>query len=163
VATAINTQHAAGVGLDGVGSRNLFNVSGPTGAAASITLNAAMIGHPEYVAAASSSAQLPSGSTNAIALARLADGNIATGGTRTPIEAYSDLVGDIGQRKMSSAQNVNLRDAIFSQAQSMRESTSGVSMDEELINLSRYQRAYEAASKLFRTVDELLANLMRSI
>jgi flagellar hook-associated protein 1 FlgK len=45
----------------------------------------------------------------------------------------------------------------------MRESTSGVSMDEELINLSRYQRAYEAASKLFRTVDELLANLMRSI
>jgi flagellar hook-associated protein 1 FlgK len=163
VATAINTQHAAGVGLDGVGSRNLFNVSGPTGAAASITLNAAMIGHPEYVAAASSSAELPSGSTNAIALARLADGNIATGSTRTPIEAYSDLVGDIGQRKMSSAQNVNLRDAIFSQAQSMRESTSGVSMDEELINLSRYQRAYEAASKLFRTVDELLANLIRSI
>jgi flagellar hook-associated protein 1 FlgK len=163
VATAINTQHAAGVGMDGVGLRNLFTVGGPTGAAASLTLNAAMVGRPEYVAAASSSAELPAGSSNAIALARLADGNIATGNTRTPIEAYSDLVGDIGQRKMSSAQNVNLRDAIFSQAQAMRESTSGVSMDEELIALSRYQRAYEAASKLFRTADELLANLIRSI
>jgi flagellar hook-associated protein 1 len=162
VATAVNTQHAAGVGLDGIGLRNLFTVSGPTGAAASIMLDAAMVGHPEYVAAASSSAELPAGSTNAVALSRLADASIATGNTRTAIEAYSDLVGDIGQRKMSSAQDVNLRGAIFSQAQAMRESTSGVSMDEELIALSRYQRAYEAASKLFRTADELLANLMRS-
>jgi flagellar hook-associated protein 1 FlgK len=163
VATAVNARHAAGVGLDGLGSRALFTVAGPTGAAGSINLNAAMIGHPEYVAAASSAAELPSGSSNAIALARLADGNVATGNTRTPIEAYSDLVGDVGQRKMSSAQNVNLRNAIFSQAQSMREATSGVSMDEELISLSRYQRAYEAAAKLFRTADELLANLIREI
>jgi flagellar hook-associated protein 1 FlgK len=163
VATAVNARHAAGVGLDGLGSRALFTVAGPTGAAAGIALNATMVGHPEYVAAAASAAELPSGSTNAIALARLADGNVATGNTRTPIEAYSDLVGDIGQRKMSSAQNVNLRGAIYSQAQSMRESTSGVSMDEELISLSRYQRAYEAASKLFRTADELLANLIREI
>jgi flagellar hook-associated protein 1 FlgK len=163
VATAVNLQHAAGVGLDGVGSRFLFNVSGPAGAAASITLNGTMAGHPEYVAAASSGTELPSGSTNAIALARLADTNVANGATRTPIEAYSDIVGDIGQRKQSSAANVNLREAIYSQAQSARESTSGVSMDEELINLSKYQRAYEAASKLFRTADELLANLIREI
>jgi flagellar hook-associated protein 1 FlgK len=164
VATAINTQHAAGVGLDGLGSRNLFTLTGsPTGAAATIALNAAMIGHPEFVAAASTAAELPSGSTNAIALARLADGNVASGGTRTPIEAYSDLVGDIGARKASAAQEVTLRDAILSQAQSARESTSGVSMDEELISLSKYQRAYEAASKLFRTADELLANLIREI
>ena len=163
VATAVNTQHAAGVGLDGVGSRNLFTVTGPTGAAASMKLNAAMVGHPEYVAAAASTADLPSGSANAIALARLADGNVASGNSRTPIEAYSDLVGDIGQRKMASAQDVHLRDAIFSQAEAMREATSGVSMDEELISLSRYQRAYEAASKLFRTADELLANLIREL
>jgi flagellar hook-associated protein 1 FlgK len=162
VATAINTQHAAGVGKDGVGGRNLFTVTGPAGAAASLTLSAAMVGRPEYIAAASSNAELPAGSTNAIALARLADGNVMNGNTRTPIEAYSDIVGDIGQRKAASAANVNLRQAIHSQAQSSRESASGVSMDEELINLSRYQRAYEAASKLFRTADELLANLMRS-
>jgi flagellar hook-associated protein 1 FlgK len=163
VATAINTQHAAGVGKDGVGNRNLFAVTGPAGAAASLSLDAAMVGRPEYVAAASSTAQLPAGSTNAIALARLADGNVMNGNTRTPIEAYSDIVGDLGQRKASSAQNLSLREAIHSQAQASRESASGVSMDEELINLSRYQRAYEAASKLFRTADELLANLMRSI
>jgi flagellar hook-associated protein 1 FlgK len=141
VATAINTQHAAGVGLDGSGLRNLFTLTGPAGAAASIALEAGMVGRPDRVAAASSSAELPAGSTNAIALARLADSNIMTGNTRTPIESYSDLIGDLGQRKMNAAQDVKVRDAIFSQAQNMRESTSGVSMDEELIALSKYQRA----------------------
>ncbi|MET0592695.1 MAG: flagellar hook-associated protein FlgK [Polyangiaceae bacterium] len=163
VATAINTQHAAGVGKDGVGSRNLFTVTGPTGAAATLSLNSVMVGHPEYLAAASSTAELPAGSSNAIALSRLADGKVMNGNTRTPIESYSDIVGDVGQRKASSAQDVNLRKAIFSQAQASRESASGVNMDEEMINLSKYQRAYEAASKLFRTADELLSNLMRSI
>ena len=95
IGTAINTQHAAGVGLDGTGGRNLFTLTGPTGAAASITLNSVMAGRPEYLAAASSSTELPSGSSNAIALARLSDGNVASGNTRTPIEAYSDLVGDV--------------------------------------------------------------------
>lgn len=164
VATAINTQHAAGVGKDGVGSRNLFTVAGtPTGAAGTLSLNSVMVGHPEYIAAASSTTELPAGSTNAIALSRLADGKVMNGNTRTPIESYSDIVGDVGQRKASAAQDVNLRKAIFSQAQASRESASGVNMDEEMINLSKYQRAYEAASKLFRTADELLSNLMRSI
>jgi flagellar hook-associated protein 1 FlgK len=162
LATAVNTQHAAGVGQDGNGGRALFSVAGPAGAAATLQLSATMIGHPEYLAAASSATELPAGATNAIAMARISEQNVMTGG-RSPIDAYSDIVGEIGSRKAASGNDVKLRSAIFSQAQAARESTSGVSMDEEMINLSRYQRAYEAASKLFRVADELLATLMQQL
>src|SRR5262249_14734679 len=150
---AINTQHAAGYGADGGTGRNLFT---GTGSALTIALDPAMDGHPELVAAASSAAQLPGGSDNATALAALASGKIASGGTRTAAEAYSDIVGDVGQRKASAAQESDMRGAMKSQAEAMRSSEEGVSMDEEMVNLSKYQRAYEAASKLVTTADELL-------
>jgi flagellar hook-associated protein 1 FlgK len=163
VATAVNTQHAAGFGLDGNNGRALFSVSGTApGAAASLTLNPAMTGHPEFLAAASTNTSLPGGSDNAAAIAALASQPIATGG-KTAADAYGDIVGDIGQRKAAAAQDAQVRDSMKAQAKSMRDSSSGVSLDEEMVNLTRYQRAYEAATKLLNTADQLMASLIQEI
>jgi flagellar hook-associated protein 1 FlgK len=164
VATKINGQHAAGVGLDGSTGLSLFSVSAaPQGAAASLTLDAGMVGHPEKLAAASSNASLPGGSDNAALLAGLASQPFASGATRTAAEAYSDIVGDVGSRKAGALRDAETRDAMKAQTKSMRDSTSGVSLDEEMVNLSRYQRAYEAATKLLQTVDQLMATLIGEI
>lgn len=163
VATAINTQHAAGYGLDGSTGRNLFQVSAPPGTAASIAVDPAMVGHPERIAASDSPSKLPGGSDNAVLLSGLASKTIASSGTRTATDAYSDLVGDVGLRKQTSASDVQLRDGQAAQAKAMRDSTSGVSLDEEMVSLTTYQRGYEAASKLVKTADDLLANLMTEL
>jgi flagellar hook-associated protein 1 FlgK len=163
LATGVNAQHAAGYGSDGVMGRNLFSVTGPAGAANSIALDASLDGHPERVAAASAATALAGDAGNAVLLSGLAGKSIASGGTRTVVEAYSDLVGDVGQRKQGAAQNAVLRSGILAQVSSMRDSVSGVSMDEEMVSLSRYQRAYEASSKLIQTADELLANLIQNL
>ena len=42
----------------------------------------------------------------------------------------------------------------------MRDSVSAVSLDEELTNLIKYQRAYQAAAKMVTTADELLQTLL---
>lgn len=160
-ATAVNSQHAAGFGKDGVSGRNLFSVSATVaGAARSLGLDPAVQGNPDAIAAASSAATLPGGSGNSLLLQGLGTQTIASGGTRSPSEAYSDLVGDVGTRRASSASDLGVRTAMQDQVYAMKESASGVSLDEEMVNLTRYQRAYEAATKVISTVDQMLEELI---
>ena len=163
IATAVNTTHAAGVGLDGSTGNPLFALMSPPGSAASISVSAVMAGHPERLAASSTSGALPGGSDNAAALAMLASSAVCSGGTRTPAECYSDLVGYVGGIKASAQRDTDVRSAMQGQLDTMRQSVSGVSLDEEMVSLSQFERAYQAAGKLIQTVDTLLDNLMKTI
>ncbi len=164
LATAVNTQHAAGVGLDGVGGRPLFEITATAaGAARAIRVDPQLAGQPDRVAASANVADLPGGSDNAALLSALSTANAASGGTRTFTEAYSDIVGDFGMRKASAASEGQLRQGVLAQVEALRESESGVSLDEEMISLTRYQRGYEAAAKVISTVDELLRELMARV
>jgi flagellar hook-associated protein 1 len=162
VANAVNAQHAAGFGQDGVSGRNLFDV-GPTlsDAARTVRLGAAVAGNPAAIAAASDAASLPGGSDNAVALANVFETALPDG--RTAAETYGDIVGSIGQRKSAVAQAVETQNAIKEQVQAMRESVSGVSLDEEMVSLTKYQRAYEAAGRVLQTVDELMQDLINRV
>jgi flagellar hook-associated protein 1 len=162
VATAVNGQHAAGFGKDGASGRDLFDVPAITlGSARAIKLDAAVAGNPDAVAAAADAASLPGGTGNAVALAKLWDQPLSGG--RTASETYGDMVGSIGQRKAAVAQAVDTQNAIKEQIQAMRESVSGVSLDEEMVSLTKYQRAYEAAGKVLSTVDELMQDLINRV
>lgn len=162
VATTVNAQHAAGFGADGGTGRNIFDVSATvSGAARSVKLSADVAGNPAAIAAALDAASLPGGSGNAAALANVWSTPLSGG--RTAAEAYGDIVGGIGQRKSSIAQAVETQQAIRDQIQAMREAVSGVSLDEEMVALTKYQRAYEAASRVLTTVDELLQDLLNRV
>jgi len=163
VATALNASHAAGVGLDGQGGRNIFDVGTTAdGAGRIIALSGDVAGHPEFIAAASDAGELPGGSSNAVILGNVASTPIVFG-NRTPAQAYVDIVGDIGSRRSASKSDVDLRAGILQQSKSARESGSGVSLDEEMVNLQKYQRAYQATGKVLATVDDLLAELIQKV
>lgn len=164
VATALNAQHRTGYGLDGSTGRDLFTApTAVAGAARALTLDAALAGRPDRLAASSSATTLPGDGSAALALSRLASSPLAAGGTSTASDAYASLVGDVATRKASAEDDRSTRDAMASQVQAMRESDSGVSLDDEMVSLSKYQRAYEAASKVLATVDQLLAELMQRV
>lgn len=161
VATAVNTQHAAGTGLDGVSGRNLFSISATSaGAARAIAIDPSVAGQPNSIAAASSVGSLPGGSDNAVLLGQLSSQTFASGGTRTGGDAYADIVGDVASRKAQSADSVTLRADVKAQADTQRESVSGVSLDEEMISLTKYQNAYQAAQKVLKTADDLMQGLL---
>jgi flagellar hook-associated protein 1 FlgK len=163
VASAINTQHAAGVAQDGQSGYQLFDLPATSDSAAQlIALSADVGGKPENVAAGSSSDGSVGDSSNAVLLGNLASSNIV-GGTSTPSAAYGDIVGDVGMRRSGSKSDLGLRQSILDQANTARESVSGVSLDEEMVNLQKYQQGYQANSHMLTVVNGLLQNLMDTI
>jgi flagellar hook-associated protein 1 len=164
VAGQINAVHAAGFGLDGNGGRALFTLgSGVSGAAASLRLNADLEGQPELVAASTSATALPGDGGQATLLARVAETPIGALGNLDPSQAYARLVGRVGQRKSDAAGTLATREAMTAQVEVVRQSISGVSLDEEMVNLTKYQRAFEAASRVFTTADRLLEDLINTL
>ncbi len=164
VAGEINTVHSGGFGLDGQSGRELFSVSaGVAGAAASLRLSADVAGQPDRVAASSSAVALPGDASQAVLLARVAESPIAGLGNLDPAQAYGRLVGRVGQRKSDAANTLSTREAMTAQVQVIRDSVSGVSLDEEMVSLTKYQRAFEAASRVFTTADRLLEDLINTL
>lgn len=163
LATSVNTAHAAGFGLDGTSGRPLFSTTATApGAARALTLNPALEGHPERVAASSRAADLPGGNDIALQLAGLASRPLGVG-AGNPAERFGAIAADIGTRHASAEAESAPRRHGAPGREHERESESGVSIDEETMNLNRFQRAFEASTRVLRVADELLDNLMKSI
>lgn len=160
VANAVNAQHAAGVGLDGVGGRNLFApIAVVDGAATLISIDAAVENTPNAVAAATV-AGLSGDNRNALALAALSSTSFAAGGTATATQEQASILGMTGAMARQAQDQADTTQAAQAQTESLMEQRVGVSMDEEMIDLIAYEKAYQAASKLVALADGLFETVL---
>jgi flagellar hook-associated protein 1 len=74
--------------------------------------------------------------------------------------AYQALVTQIGSDVNDANRQAITAQALTSAVDDNRQSTSGVSMDEEMTNLVKFQRAYQASARAMSTVDEMLDQLI---
>ncbi|QNI35302.1 flagellar hook-associated protein FlgK [Edaphobacter albus] len=148
----INTQ---GLDADGNPGQAIFQVlSGANGAAG---LLAMATNDPKAIAAAAVSEGV-TGSGNALLLAGLATGASFSG--ESPSGFLADLLGQIGNAASAAATSNTAQQAMLSQLTSQRNALSGVSLDEEAANLTKYQRAYQAAAKVFSITDQLMTSAL---
>lgn len=162
VASTFNQIHQTGYGLDGTTGRPLF--AQPTqvaGAAKLMAVDPSVKGQPRNVASAGSVAELPGGNTVALKMANLADA--AAFGGATLADRFANLAIDVGFRKSNADNEMSLRTDTLASSEMVNDSSSGVSLDDEMVNLSQYQRAFEANSKIMKTADELLETLMNIV
>ncbi|MEO8796854.1 MAG: flagellar hook-associated protein FlgK, partial [Polyangiaceae bacterium] len=163
LSNAFNSINASGYGTDGTTGNNIFVApASVTGAAKAMALDPGIIGKPEKIAASSTAAGLPGGNDLAVKLAGLASAPLG-GTTQSPTARFATIASSLGIAKQSADNEVSLRQSTVGQAQTMNDSASGVSLDEEMTNLTQYQRAFEASSKVLQAVDELLQNLIQSL
>jgi flagellar hook-associated protein 1 len=132
---------------------NLFSYNAGTGAALTLTVNPLT---PDQIAAALPGA--PGGNGNALALAALANAPVANGYTFA--QAYGNLGAQVGSDLSSATNNSTTDQALLSQAESLRQQISGVSLDEEAVNLMQYERSYDAISKMLGVLSGLTLDVV---
>lgn len=156
--TGVNTIHQAGYGLsDPAGpppGRDFFTLTGGT-----YGVNAALVADPALVGAAQN-AGVPGDNSNALALAALATVKSTNGGTTTYNEHYSSIVAGIGSDARRAIDAAGNQSAFVQYLENQRQSVSGVSLDEEVANLVKFQHAYEAAARALTAMDEALDTII---
>ena len=157
IITEVNNLHTAGFDLNGAAGGAFF-----TGTSASdIAVDTNIINDVNLIAASGTGA--PGDNSNSIAIVNLQNGLLMSGGTATYDDFYNSLVSDVGIDAQSAQMNYDHQTAMASSLDNYRESISGVSLDEEMVNLVKFQHAYDAAAKLISAVDEMMNTVMNMV
>lgn len=96
-------------------------------------------------------------------IARLADTKFSELGNQSILETYTTFLNNFGLEKVISDNKIESNQLVIHQLEMQKASYSGVSIDEEMTNIIKYQRSYEAAAKLVRVVDEMMEALINMI
>ncbi len=73
---------------------------------------------------------------------------------------YRAMIGSMGIKSRSIKNSKAFSDTMVEKMTEQRNSVSAVSLDEEMVNLMKYQHAFAAASKLIKVSDEMLNTLI---
>lgn len=159
-ANTLNGIHQGGYALDGTSGHDLFAVgAGPSGAAALFGVDPAVAANPSLLAASSDPSKLPG---NGDVLFELIDTERqALPSGNDPVRTLGKIIGAFGSRTAQAEAVATSDESILGNLETMRESASGVSIDEELVEMMKAQRAFEAVSKVIQTADEMLDTLMK--
>jgi flagellar hook-associated protein 1 FlgK len=157
--SAVNAQHAAGTGLDGSTGVAFF-----TGAdAATIDLDPGLTAHN----LAASVTGAANDGNNALAMARIRQNSSAvtlpSGTTSSITDALGAFGGRLGALASGAAATKSATSTSVDSAQKTRASLNGVSVDEEMVDLVKYQHAYSAAAKVISTADQMLDVLINQL
>lgn len=81
-------------------------------------------------------------------------------GTLKFFQFYNGMISDLGSRGNSAIKNENNQKAMVSQIDNQRLQVTGVSSDEELNNMMRYQHAYNASARVVSTIDKMIERVI---
>lgn len=151
----VNAIHREGFGLTGTTGADFFNGTG----AGDIKVNPDLVGNPSLLQAARSAGAVGDRRT-AVALAQLADKRVGSLADSTFSQSYAQTVAGFGQAISSVDRQLSDQNAVSGMLEKQRASVSGVSVDEEMTNLMKYQKAYAASAKLITTIDDMLNDVI---
>jgi flagellar hook-associated protein 1 FlgK len=128
-----------------------YNSADATLSAGSLQVNANIT--PDGLAPVDSSGN---SNGNALELASLANSATSGGiGGQTFGSYFSGVMTALGNESATANTNQTSQQSVADQAKSMRDQISGVSLDQQAISLSQFQKSYEAAARMVTVIDQL--------
>lgn len=143
--------------LAALGINTYFSGSG----ARDIAVNETVNNDPDHLATGIE--HIPGDNRNSLAISELRDERLDSLGGESLTNLWGRTIEDfatrLGQERLTLETNTAVRENLAAQQQSV----SGVSTDEEAINLLSFQRAYQGSARFLSVVDELLQTLISII
>jgi flagellar hook-associated protein 1 FlgK len=154
----VNQLHAAGYGLNGTTGTALFTGEG----AADLRINPDVLDDLDLIAASSTALGVPGNADTAIAIHALRTA-LTVNGAATFDDAANTLVSQVGYDVQTAQANASHQADMMTYLENYRESVSGVALDEEMVNLVKFEAAYNAAAKMVSMADDMLNALMNIV
>jgi flagellar hook-associated protein 1 FlgK len=164
--SATNPANRVAFGPDSSDSLVALGVNGLfTGSdSASVAVSTALTADPSLIAAARADLTAglvsPGDGTNARALQALAFSRLFSAGSETASEFLGGIGAATGATVQAATARADVQSALLAAAEAQHQAASGVNLDEELADMLRYQRSYEAGARYIRTIDEMVRSLL---
>jgi flagellar hook-associated protein 1 FlgK len=99
--------------------------------------------------------------TNALRLAELRHKNAMVDSAATFNDYYVSLISKIGAQGQESKDRVNNQETLLKNLTNLRESVSGVNLDEEMASMVAFQHGYNANARMISTFDKMYETIIR--
>lgn len=162
--TAVNDQHSVGYGLDGSTGNKLFDLpSTPANTSRSIAVATPMLNAPSLIAAASDPSSVYGDASNALAMIGIESSNVCNSNSETPAAAAARVVSNSGEAVALSQARRDTAEVHLLQIKALAEQQTGVSLNEQLLQLSRIENAFQASAKLVQVAERMLDALQAMV
>jgi|GEM_PF-276605 len=159
----VNAVHRRGFGMNGfreVSGLNFFEGSEKSGEfVKTMKLTDPIIDSIDAISAASTP-NSPGDNVIANDLLRLRDKQMLSNESATLTQYYSDYVGQLSVDIVASKHRSEADNIVSNDLNARREAVSGVSLDEEALNMLKWQANFAASSKVITTTDEMMETVL---
>jgi flagellar hook-associated protein 1 FlgK len=163
--TKFNETHSEGYDINGDEGIEDFFIIDPNAGRPSLGLsvNEAILDNKDLIAA-SSQANASGDGLNAVNLAASYTDHLDELGNKTSVKSYFEgMIGELGVIAQEAYRMEANAGTLRQQVSDNRDSVSRVSLDEEMINLIKFQHAYNAAARSMTAVDETLDRIINNM
>lgn len=143
-----------------------FSVSPVLNPSAYIEVNGLIQNDVSSVAAAFKNSQgfaEPSDGRAAVEMAAIRNTKIMIGSQRTFDDYFADTITNVGLKGEQAQNQLATQNKIIGDLRDLRDSISGVNIDEELADIIKFQHGYNVAAKFISVQDELLDTLINRL
>lgn len=131
--------------------------------ATNMSLNSMISSDVNYIAAGrilSDGEHAQGDNSNALDIADLKDAQTMSSGSETFNESVISWASGLGTKVATAQDSLDFAETATNELQDLRDNVSAVSLDEEMVKMIRYQRAYQMAARMISVADSLFSTLL---
>lgn len=160
IAEGVNQIHHQGYNAFNQRGKELFTLpSQQEGAASMMAVNPEVMGDVGQIAAALDP-NSPGDNRVAMMIGELQHKKALFDGATSIDEFYNGLIAEIGVRTNKANRQMEVQEGMVAQLQNLRDSISGVSIDEEMAQMMEWQKQFDASARVIRAADEMMETVM---